>query len=125
MLNSKGKDGSSAIVSWVLDIHTMADKISNYLINPFGTLCIDAVSIENSIAQDTADEDLQNVTNDKWCNFTKTAAKIWKIECPLKLTDEVFEERNRGQQSAATSIMSIIFSKVHVQRVSNFSQAHQ
>ncbi|XP_011875943.1 PREDICTED: uncharacterized protein LOC105566493 [Vollenhovia emeryi] len=113
----KDKDGAAAVM-WFTDIPSLAATL-RVVARETDDFVIDAISIENvyetrvakaqRIKKTTSDEDL-------WHHFPKLVDDVWSIEGNVTMTDEQFDEANRGKQSAAIAAMAIVFSKVYQPR---------
>lgn len=109
------KDGAAAVM-WFTDIPSLAG-ILRAVTQEIEDFVIDAVSIENvyetrvakaqRVKKTTSSEDL-------WHNFPKLANGVWSFDGNVTMTDERFDEANRGKQSAAIAAMAIVFSKVYL-----------
>ncbi|XP_077274675.1 uncharacterized protein LOC143904162 [Temnothorax americanus] len=113
----RDKDGAAAVMFFT-DIPSLAGAL-RAVTREIDDFVIDAVSIENvyetrvakgqRIKKTTSSEDL-------WHHFPKLANGVWSIDGNVTMTDEKFDEANRGKQSAAIAAMTIVFSKVYQPR---------
>ncbi|XP_011687489.1 PREDICTED: uncharacterized protein LOC105449804 [Wasmannia auropunctata] len=113
----KDKDGAAAVM-WFTDIPSLT-SILQLVTREVDNFVIDVVSIENVYeTRVAAVERVKKTTSgeDLWHHFPKLADGVWSIDGNVTMTDERFEEANRGKQSAAIAAMAIVFSKVYQPR---------
>jgi len=109
----RDKDGAAAVM-WFIDIPSLAGVLQT-VAREVDNFVIDAVSIENVYETRVAKaERVKKTTSseDLWHHFPKLANGVWSIDGNLTVTDERFDEANRGKQSAAIAAIAIVFSKV-------------
>lgn len=109
----RDKDGAAAVM-WFTDIPSLAGVL-RAVTREIDDFVIDAVSIENVYETRVAEaQRIKKTTSseDLWHHFPKLANGVWSIDGNVTMTDEKFDEANRGKQSAAIAAMAIVFSKV-------------
>lgn len=109
----RDKDGAAAVM-WFTDIPSLA-RVLQPVTRQADDFAIDAVSIENVYETRVAKAQRVKKTTsgeDLWHHFPKIAESVWSIDGNITMTDEKFDEANRGKQSAAIAAMAIVFSKV-------------
>ncbi|XP_050444843.1 uncharacterized protein LOC126848201 [Cataglyphis hispanica] len=108
-----GKDG--AAVMWFTDIPSLAGVLQQ-VAQQGDDFVIDAITIGNAYETRVAEaQRIKKTTSgeDLWHHFPKLADGVWSIDGNIAMTDERFDEANRGKQSAAIAVMAIVFSKVY------------
>ncbi|KYN39158.1 hypothetical protein ALC56_06584 [Trachymyrmex septentrionalis] len=118
--NAQGepKEDGAAAVMWFTDIPSLAN-ILRAVVREVDSFVIDAITIDNVYETRVAQaERVKKTTSgeDLWHHFPKIADGIWSINGNVTITDERFDEANRGKQSAAIAAMAIVFSKVYQPR---------
>lgn len=109
----KDKDGAAAVM-WFVDIPSLAGALQAVTLET-DDFVIDNISIENVYETRVAEaERIRKTTSseDLWHHFPKLADGVWSIDGNVTMTDEKFNEANRGKQSASIAAMAIVFSKV-------------
>ncbi|XP_025156154.1 uncharacterized protein LOC105187022 [Harpegnathos saltator] len=107
------KNGAAAVM-WYTDVPSLARAIQ--AVARGGDFVIDAVTVENAYETRAAEARQAKRTTpgeDLWHHFPKLADGVWSIDGKITMTDERFDEVNRGEQSAAIAAMAVIFSKVY------------
>jgi hypothetical protein len=110
-MDPKGHKTGNATVYWYINISSLVEVLLENCEKFDGDFIVDSVTMENhySMSEKIAED---FITEDKWYNFSKIEKGIWKIDCHINITDEIFSKENQGNQSAAICVMAIIFSKV-------------
>lgn len=114
--NTRGEPGNkdaAAAVMWFTDILSLADVLRQ--VAQGDDFAIDSVTLENTYETRVAEARRVKKTisgEDLWHHFPKLADGVWSIDGNIAMTDEKFNEENRGKQSAAIAAMAIVFSKV-------------
>ncbi|KAL6260066.1 hypothetical protein P5V15_007605 [Pogonomyrmex californicus] len=111
-------DGVAAVM-WFTDISSLANVLRAAAKETIENVVIDAVTIENMYVTRVAEAQRVKKTTsgeDLWHHFPKLANGVWNIDGSVTMTDERFDEANRGKQSAAIAAMAIVFSKVYLPR---------
>lgn len=109
----RDRDGAAAVM-WFTDIPLLAGAL-RVVTREIDDFVIDAVSIENAYKTRVAEaQRIKKTTSgeDLWHHFPKLANGVWSIDGNVTMTDERFDEANRGKQSAAIAAIAIVFSKV-------------
>jgi len=105
--------GGAAAVMWFTDVASLINGLQKAILGD--DFVIDSVTMENAYETRVAEaERVKRTTSEEhlWHNFPKLADGVWNIDGNVSMTDERFDEANRGKQSAAISAMAIVFSKV-------------
>lgn len=106
------EDGAAAVI-WFTDVPSLAGVIR--AATRGDDFVIDAVTVENSYETRVAEAQRAKKTvpgENLWHHFSKVNNGVWSIDSNVAMTDERFDEENRGKQSAAIAAIAIIFSKV-------------
>lgn len=123
--NARGepeKDGAAAVM-WFTNIPSLAGVLQQ-VAQQGDDFVIDAITVENAYETRVAEAQRVKKTTsgeDLWHHFPKLADGVWSIDGNVAMTDERFDEANRGKQSAAVTAMAIVFSKVSLYLISFFS----
>lgn len=107
------KDGAAAVM-WFTDVSSLAGVLQE-VAQQGDDFVIDAVTVENAYETRVAEERRVKKTTsgeDLWHHFPKLVDGVWSIDGNIAMTNERFDEANRGKQSAAVAAMAIVFSKV-------------
>ncbi|KAL0106077.1 hypothetical protein PUN28_016068 [Cardiocondyla obscurior] len=110
---SRDKDGTAAVM-WFTDVFSLA-SILRTVTRETDDFIIDAVSIENVYETRVAENQRVKKTTsgeNLWHHLPKLVDGVWSIDGNITMTDEKFDEINRGKQSAAIAAIAIVFSKV-------------
>lgn len=108
----KDKDGAAAVM-WFTDVPSLVAVIQ--AVAQGGDFVVDTITVENEYETRVAEtERVKRTTSgeDLWHHFPKLTDGVWSIEGNVAMTDERFDEENKGKQSAAIAAMAVIFSKV-------------
>ncbi|XP_029663170.1 uncharacterized protein LOC115235483 [Formica exsecta] len=108
------KDGAAAVM-WFTDIPSLAGVLRE-VAQQDDDFVIDAITVENAYETRVAEARRVKKTTsgeDLWHHFPKLADGVWSIDGNIAMTDERFDEANRGKQSAVIAAMAIVFSKVY------------
>lgn len=114
------KDGAAAVM-WFTDIPSLADVLRE-VAQQDDDFVIDTVTVDNAYETRVAEaRRVKRTTSgeDLWHHFPKLADGVWSIDGNIIMTDERFDEANRGKQSAAVAAMATIFSKVFLYVLNN------
>ncbi|XP_012228378.1 uncharacterized protein [Linepithema humile] len=109
----RDKDGAAAVM-WFTDIPSLANVLRQ--VARGDNFVIDVVAIENAYETRVAEAQRVKKTtsaDDLWHHFPKLADGVWSIDGNVAMTDERFDEANRGKQSAAVTAITVVFSKVY------------
>ncbi|XP_072765746.1 uncharacterized protein [Anoplolepis gracilipes] len=111
------KDGAAAVM-WFTDIPSLAGVLGE-VAQQGDDFLIDAVTVENAYETRVAEAQRVKKTTsaeDLWHHFPKLDDGVWSIDGNVTMTDERFDEANRGRQSAAVAAIAVVFSKVYQPR---------
>ncbi|XP_029162014.1 uncharacterized protein LOC114933546 [Nylanderia fulva] len=116
--NARGEPGNkdaAAATMWFTDIPSLADVLRQ-VAQQDDDFVIDSVTLENAYETRVAEARRVKKTTsgeDLWHHFPKLADGVWSINGNVAMTDERFDEENRGKQSAAIATIAVVFSKVY------------
>lgn len=114
------KDGAAAVM-WFTDIPSLAGVLRE-VAQQDDDFVIDIVTVDNAYETRVAEaRRVKRTTSGEnlWHHFPKLADGVWSIDGNVTMTDERFDEENRGKQSAAVAAMATIFSKVFLYVLNN------
>uniref|UniRef100_A0A6V7J4P2 Uncharacterized protein n=1 Tax=Bracon brevicornis TaxID=1563983 RepID=A0A6V7J4P2_9HYME len=121
MMDPRGRDGQgeiqeeggTAAVLWFTTLESLAESLSKSF-NAADEIIVDGVDLEIEFESRVNKEETEDLTKgDRWYNFSKKEDGVWELSGTLSISDSKFSEANRGHQSAAVAVVSIIFSRVY------------
>ncbi|XP_063994628.1 uncharacterized protein LOC135172523 [Diachasmimorpha longicaudata] len=105
--------GSTAGVFWFTTIPSLASYLTQSLGNDGAEVIIDGVELDNEFESKIPEDKPEDVSDEHWYKFTKKGNDVWELLGTVSMADEKFAEENRGKQSSAVAIISVIFSKIY------------
>ncbi|XP_043271209.1 uncharacterized protein [Venturia canescens] len=114
----KEKDGTATVL-WFTGIPALASSLQLSVAKTDGNFIIDSVTLAHDFKSRVKENERPKKTTsseDLWHNFPKKIEGIWELEGTIALDDERFDRSNWNKQTAAISIMAVIFSKAYEPR---------
>ncbi|XP_015114040.1 uncharacterized protein LOC107039093 [Diachasma alloeum] len=108
----KDKSGTAGVL-WFTTIPSLASTLAQSLANDEAEVVLDGVELDNEFESKIPEGQPEDITDDHWYKFSKKREGVWELLGSVPISDEQFPEENKGKQSSAVAVVSLIFSKIY------------